>query len=248
VTTAYEHHYPGEGGVELRGRSTAGEYVLAKEKLVKDKPAAWRTGESSASRDLVPRGVTRIPITAEPIASQNVPAAKRFPVEETRGLPEENLPMRLARKFLIGIIRQDRVAQLQAHRGLVKIAKKAARKAKLFPHHDEGMTAEHAATVVLAGFVNQKRKPEDLAYFGRVVRMLMLDDLRKRTRQKRGNGMMPSQLYDGSYSRVLADAKLPAKRTRPRGSGPDQFETSAGFRIPVSESINSEGNNNEVDE
>jgi hypothetical protein len=240
-----EHREPTGRGVRMKMTYCSGKAYEREEVITYyERRGLYKQADISTAPEYSTHGAIYYPKGAPP-ACQNVPEPKRLPVVLTPGLPEENLPVRLARKFLIGIIRRDNLTQLQAYRGLVTIAKKAARKAKLHPHKDEGMTAEYAAAYVLAGFVSQNRKAADMKYFGRVVCLVMTDDLRTRTRQKRNYGIRPNQLITHSSSRQLTDTVLPVRSSRPFGHAPDADELSEenkfGGDPAVVELISSEG-------
>src|SRR4030095_7043584 len=63
-------------------------------------------------------------------AKQNVPEPSRATITITCGLPGENLPERLVRKFLAGVIAERKDIQLEAWKALITIARKAAAKHK----------------------------------------------------------------------------------------------------------------------
>jgi hypothetical protein len=240
-----EHREPTGRGVRIKSTYICGRAYEREEVITRyERRDLYKQADLSTAALHSQHGGIYYPKGAPP-ACQNVPEPERLPIVPTCGLPGENLPVRLVRKFLIGIIRHDTVAQIQSHRGLVKIAKKAAKKNKLFAHTDEGMTAEHAATVILAGLASQQRPAADMRYFGRVVCLLMTDDLRTRTRQKRNFGIRPNQLITHSSSRQLADTALPARSSRPFGYAPDADEWTEenkfGGDPAVVEFISSEG-------
>jgi hypothetical protein len=147
-------------------------------------------------------------------ACQLVAEPVRAKITVTCGLPGENLPERLGRKFLAGVITDRKDIQLEAWKALITIARKAAAKQPR-RQDDAALTPEAAAGIVLSEYISGKRPHSTMRYFGKAVCSLMADDYRARTAQKRGADRT-EQLADYMSDKRLSDSTLHAKSTRKR--------------------------------
>jgi hypothetical protein len=99
-------------------------------------------------------------------------------LKPSRGLPGETVSQRLVRRFLIGLLRQNKGEQKIAFAGLRTIAAKAGRGL------DEFLPASTAAAEVLAEWLRLNRG--DPRWFGKLCREKALMERRKQTAVKRG--------------------------------------------------------------
>jgi hypothetical protein len=158
---------------------------------------------------------------------QSKPAPKPKP---SRGLPAENLPERLARRFLVGLITGRKEEQLKAFKGFCTIAKRHCGKGIV-----EGDLDHISATsMVLAEHVAGKKT--NLRYFTRLLKQTYADNARKQGALKRGRGITFVSL-DSSAGQKIAGSilgvgrdKMPGKPTAARQS-PDSLNEKANRRI-----------------
>jgi len=164
-------------------------------------------------------------ISVEKQREQAKPAPKPKP---SRGLTSENLPERLARRFLVGLITGRKEEQLKAFKGFCTIAKRHCGKGIV-----EGDLDHVSATSMILAEHLAGRKT-NLRYFTKLLQQTYADNARKKGALKRGRGITfvsldsaTGQKLAGSILGNCTPDKLPVRSTAPRRTSGNHHEKEA---------------------
>jgi hypothetical protein len=134
---------------------------------------------------------------------QDVPAPQLSKTAPTCGLPGENLPERLFRKLMVGLVTRNRATQIEAWTGFITIAR------RVNPVH-----GPDAAADILAEALAGKRPHSSIRYFNNAIKSRLIDGLRAKNATKRGEQFMHVGLDEFLLNKKASDTPLPAKSTR----------------------------------